>query len=287
MGLFDKVNVGSVLGGTAGFMLGGPWGAAAGASLGNGLVGASQGGKAPSPAAAGITPYSPTGQAVKAGQVPQTQYMQGETLRQPISQYDETSGMPLIAPYASSRGKDGALLAPYQVQAGNLGDANAWGDLMQGKVQMQTARAVDDARQASQSATQNAWSDLAMQGGLSSGARERIATSGARDAMMGAQDARAQGSLNSLEAMLQTENLNRDASKFNIGNQFQASQINAGSALDDLKGFNTQNQISYQERMKDFTGSKMAQAMAAAGGGNGGANSGWGKLLSNLTFGIL
>ncbi len=191
------------------------------------------------------------------------------------------AGQPHLSDYQSLQNADGTLKDPYKVQAGQMGNSDSWKALAMGQNQLNTQNSLDSANQGAASATADAQNQLAMNGGLSSGAGTYLAAQGQKNALLQGQDVRNQGNLNDLNIGLQAEQMNNDASKFNITNNLAAGQNNANMAANSNTGLNTHNLTDYQEQMKDFTGTKLADAYARAGAA--GQKGGWGGLLDNLT----
>lgn len=159
--------------------------------------------------------------------------------------------------YQTITNPDGTLKSPYQVTPGKLGDTSAWQALAQQQNTANTNQNVSSAQTKAQTGAQSAWSQLAQNGGLSSGARERIATMGDRNAMMTAQDARAQGANNALNISQQGEMMNRQGDQFNLTNDMNAQNINAGRAAGDVQG---QNQFNLQNWLGQYTAGAMQNA---------------------------
>jgi HSP20 family molecular chaperone IbpA len=72
----------------------------------------------------------------------------------------------------------------------DAGTASAWGNMMTQKADMEKQAELDRVAASQNAGIKSAYDDLAAQGGLSGGSRERIASSGLRDIMRGRQDVR-------------------------------------------------------------------------------------------------
>lgn len=126
------------------------------------------------------------------------------------------------------------------------------------------------------SALANARSSLAMRGGLSGGAAERLAKSGARDQMMGMQNLSAQGAMargnigmqdaqQKAQALPQLANMDMQTQLANK----KIGEFNINNALTENKMTNMAGQASYDEQMKAWAATKQADAMRNSGGGGG------------------
>lgn len=176
-----------------------------------------------------------------------------------------------------------------------------WADLMMQKQGIEEGAAMDAASRSGTAATNKAFSDLAVRGGLSKGARERIATKGNNALAMAKADARRQGMLDrfgigttdeaqkldllkglpgmevqalqpemnktSMWADLADSETNRKMN-LDLSNRNYRTDINKNnldSLIKDVGGRNTYEQGKYAERMKAWAANKQAQATAAAG----------------------
>jgi len=153
---------------------------------------------------------------------------------------------------------------------------------------------------------------LAMRGGMSTGARERLASSGARDSMRASQGIYGLKQATDLQSRLADQNTKTDllkstagleadmgkftssgqldASKINAANQLAADQFNTqagmntdqyniGNRLKGLEGINQADYNYYAEDQKVRAAEAMARAMGQSGGGQ---SSGLGGILSGL-----
>jgi len=191
-------------------------------------------------------------------------YLNAERSMQGAPGGPDFSGQPQTPGYVSIRNKDGSLQDPYKVNVDKLGDTSKWQALAQAQNTANTDASVSGAQTKAGTGAQGAWSQLAMNGGLNSGAAERIAKQGNRDAMLAGQGARQEGANNALNIGLQGEQMNRAGDQFNIANQFAANQNNAGAARQDVGGVNQNNQFNYGEQMKGWTGLMNSQAVQQA-----------------------
>ncbi len=242
----------------------------------------------------------------------------GDPYKQTVNSAGERPEMP---GYKSILNGEGKLSDQYRLQGpGNIGartlDTNAFaanqdalnaiksramsqGDSPWLKMEMQR-QALDNMARGDRLGAQNlsqqaqAQSQLAMNGGLSSGARERLAMQGARDLSAARQGLGRDAQMNSLNARLaddQTKmgllsqvpgmdlgfaNQRAGLEQFNLGQLQDTDKFNTSMAQDTNK-FNMQNQIGgvqgenqfnaykYGEAMKGFGAAKQGDAIANAG----------------------
>lgn len=129
-----------------------------------------------------------------------------------------------------------------------------WAGLQVGKTYGEEQAARERAKQEALSGTSQAQSDLAMHGGLSSGARERTAQTGQRSELAMSQQAGRQGAQNRLQVGINDES-NRIAQLSQLpafeqqvyGNQFQKAQALNQAHLQDV-----QNQIAETNRLNEY-----------------------------------
>lgn len=157
--------------------------------------------------------------------------------------------------------------------------SSAWARLQSNKQFQEELAAREKAKSEARSATAQAESDLAMKGGLSSGARERQKIAGARDVLAMSQDVGRQGNLNRLQIGVNDEQ-NRIAQLSQLPgmeNQlFQAnlqkenmwnSAKNADIARLDAENQrrNAYNMDIYKTQMADWAATQQANATANSG----------------------
>jgi len=175
-----------------------------------------------------------------------------------------------------------------------------WAQLQQQMLEQQKGTDLDKAARQAGAAGAQARGSLAMRGGLSSGARERIATGGARDLMRSKQDiqrgSRASGlqllsddERNRLAMLSQVPGFETDIGKFNVDQRTGQQQFNIGQQTDAdrfniegagrTKAFNIEAALRgigqergeemdiYKEQQKKWAAGKQAEATAASGGG--------------------
>lgn len=123
-----------------------------------------------------------------------------------------------------------------------------------------------------------AQNNMAMRGGISSGARERTAMQGARDLLSTRQDAYRQEGNSLLDIMKQDEAMKRDAlARFgtaegqlalsNLGIQNQEAQYNMGTLLRDKDMQNSWNMDTYKAALDKWGAQQQAAATRNSGGG--------------------
>lgn len=195
---------------------------------------------------------------------------------------------------AGFQGYDPTAINAYQNEALRSGPS-AWNELMKKQLGMQTEDQLNQNIQQAMGAQAAAQSDLAMRGGLSSGARERGAENLSRSIHRGNQGVRRSGMESGLNIDIQDEqnrlgalanlpgmqlalaNAKTSAAQTRAGalstakmsdaeKQFQANQLNQQAYLNEMsqkRGFDMGN---YSELMKAWGAGKTADA---AGGGGG------------------
>lgn len=154
---------------------------------------------------------------------------------------------------------------------------STWAQLQLDMQSADQAKTLDNLAKQAQGGVAGAQAQLAMKGGLSSGASERLSAGGARDllaAQQGAQGAGAQQKLGILaqdaatkQAILQSlpgmqiakSGYGADVDKYNLGNVFSQKQQEEMAKLAD-----------YQEQMKGYAAKKSGLATIMGGGGKKG-----------------
>lgn len=156
------------------------------------------------------------------------------------------------------------------------GTPSAW-------AQMMLSKQMGDAAAQNQAGVSSAMSALASRGGVSRGARERIASKGARDLMMSRQKAGMDVGLAdegnrldilkmlpgaevaALQPALAKTNIWASMANTEAARQQDASKFNIANAAADLKGKNDYALAKYQETMKAYGADRTAQAQENAG----------------------
>lgn len=194
-----------------------------------------------------------------------------------------------------------SLLPQYQVQAGPDVQYNSilpsaekrlagvgmtespWLKLQMQQQQLAQQNAVDQAAQSGAGAAATARSSLAMRGGLSGGARERLAAGAQRNANIGRQGILRQGLsdtlglktadygnqlgiANSLNAIEGTESgRTYDAANNNRNVGIDVNKFNTGNSLNALEGANNRKAGVYSDAMKEWAARQQALAIKNAG----------------------
>jgi hypothetical protein len=166
----------------------------------------------------------------------------------------------------------GEAMQKLKEQAFATGDS-PWAKLQLQKQGMEQSGAMDQAAKQGMQGMSQAQSELAASGGLSSGARERMARGGGRDLLMARQGIARQGvgarlgigeqDINRKQSMLSDfGNAEQGAQKFNIGQQ--TDDLNRSAAFDSNR---------YNAQMQAYGAAETARAQrdaAAKSGGGGG-----------------
>lgn len=167
---------------------------------------------------------------------------------------------------------------------------SAWGDLMLEANELQRAKALDDMARTSNTATAQAFSDIATRGGISRGAAERLATKGAVNAMMGGQGVRRDADLSALgirsedekmkldllkalpelearayDTQLAKENLWAKAAGQDAANRAQTQQFNISNMIGDIRDRNKYESGRWDTLATAYGAERTAQAQENAG----------------------
>lgn len=168
------------------------------------------------------------------------------------------------------RGNNGALnlLNQKATQQGN----SPWLNMQLQKQGMEQQQALGHVGAQTNAATANARAGLAMRGGLSGGAAERLARGGATDMNAARQGIMQQGNQNRLNLGIQDEtNKNQLLGQAVGANQAQNAQnigigqFNAQNTLAENNANNAFDMNKYSEQMKAYGAGKSANAMANSG----------------------
>ena len=155
---------------------------------------------------------------------------------------------------------------------------SAYAQMMLEKQKLEEGQQKDMAARQAQSAAAQARSQLAMKGGMSSGARERLAMGGARDLMMQRQNVASQGQL-SRAGLLAEDEAQRmkllpgfaegeaKIAEGNLGLQNKAQEWNIMRALEEKRAKDAQDLDVYKEQIKKWGSEKEAAATSRGGGG--------------------
>ena len=149
---------------------------------------------------------------------------------------------------------------------------SAWAQMQGQKLNLEQQNQLNAAARQAQGQNMQARSALAMRGGLSGGAAERLSRAGMQDINAARQGVMNQGSQNRLNLGIQDEanksqllgqavNANMAQNAQNIG----MGQFNVQNTLAENQANNAQNLARYQEQMKGFSAGKSANAIANSG----------------------
>ncbi len=156
---------------------------------------------------------------------------------------------------------------------------SSWAKLSTRKQFAEEADARDRAKQEARSSQAQAEADLAMRGGLSGGARERLTAGGARNLLAMSQDVGRQGGLNRMQIGINDEqnrisqlgmlpgmensNLQAQLQKENLWENARQSDLQRTQAENERR--NQWNQMLYQQQMQAWASNRQAQATENAG----------------------
>lgn len=150
--------------------------------------------------------------------------------------------------------------------------ASPWLQMQLQKQNMEQQQGLSHAASQSAGATAGARANLAMKGGLSGGAAERVARGGAQDLNAQRQNIAQTGSTNRVNLGIQDEsNKNQLLGQAVGANQAQNAQaigigqFNAANTLAENNANNSFNMNKYQEQMKSYGAGNTANAIASGG----------------------
>lgn len=136
---------------------------------------------------------------------------------------------------------------------------NPWASLALSRQRAMAENLKEEAAERSGAENAMAMGKLAAQGGLSSGARERVAAGGAKNYLDMVQDVNRQGELNAMNIGIS------DAE-----NKMKMLDRAAGMESQDIADANSFRQNVYNQQMQRWAAERQAQATENAGGGGGG-----------------
>lgn len=157
--------------------------------------------------------------------------------------------------------------------------SSAWGGMMRDKQFAEEGAARDRARTEGRSGRAQAEADLASRGGLSAGAKERIARKGGTDILAMGQDVSRQGNLNRMQIGIQDEQnrIGNLAQLPGMENQIyqgalqkegmwdQAKQLDTNRLIAENQNRNQYNQNLYNQQMQAWAADRQAYATENAG----------------------
>lgn len=169
-----------------------------------------------------------------------------------------------------SRMRQEALRAP--------GTKSAWAELQMQKQAAEEANARDAAARQASSGQSAALAQLAMRGGVGSGARTRVASQMAKDLLGQRQAVARQGIMSRLGISTEDEqarqrgleNLSRsemDIGKINKEIEGKVTGYNLQNLMKEIEGRRAWEQEQYKEKMRAWASEKQAQATESSGGG--------------------
>lgn len=201
----------------------------------------------------------------------QQQYQQIMDLAQ---QGAQAQGRPERPKWESLIGADGLMQQPYQLT--DRYDTGALDQLRQDALrapgdqsrfrQLQEAKLADLNAQA-QGQTQAAMNQLASRGGLRSGAAERLAMSGARNALEQGQNMRLNLDLQDEQSRMQNLGALNQANLQAAQAQQGVQQYNIGTALNDIFQKRYADTDAYKEQLRAWGSERTAAATPSGGGG--------------------
>jgi hypothetical protein len=158
---------------------------------------------------------------------------------------------------------------------GSLGDAgklnastiqnSPWMQMAMEKQGADQSKLLDQSVQNQASALAEGRSNLAMRGGLSTGASERLAMAGANNSANATQNILNQGMSERAGLGAQNAQMQTGIDQFNAQQTQGANQYNIGQSINDLANQNEQNRFKYGEEMKMKGAAMSGQAIENSG----------------------
>lgn len=162
--------------------------------------------------------------------------------------------------------------------------ASPWAQMQMQKQALEQSQAKDQAAQAQAQGIAQAQANLMRQGGLSSGARTRMAMMGAKDLARSQQDVARQGIQQRLGIEEQDINRKTDLLKKFGDAESAASEANIGRTTGDISRGTEFDMNRYKEQMAAYGAQQTAAAQRAAAGAGGKCFAEWTEvLMADLT----
>lgn len=214
-------------------------------------------------------------------------------------------GSPMAPEYKSLIGADGNLDSKYkladwqnvnpntqaldmykQTALRDAGTSSPWAKMMLEQQGVQQAQNVDNAGTSAANSFLQASSQLAKTGGVSGGARERMASKASNAAMIGQNQVARQGQLDQLNIKTQDEtnrmsglqnlqgmqNSQADAQFKNAQMSQETNKYNTGNLIGETDKQRLWQQDQWKQKMQSWGANKSADAQAKAAGGGGGGS---------------
>jgi hypothetical protein len=232
--------------------------------------------------------------------VNQAQAAEAEQVKALASQGFNADGSPVKPEFQGISNADGTLKDNYvlndhgdvsvnmdaynQIRGMALRDPSqqsAWAKMMTDKQGAEEQMATEQARRQGEGAQAEGYSQMAMRGGMNSGARERMAQMNMRNQLMNQQQIGRQGQLSRMDIGLQDENQRQDMVKnlsqldaqkaqLDLSNRSYhtgVDQFNLGNRLKEVDSQRGFTMDTYKEQMSKWAANKQADAQAKASGG--------------------
>lgn len=146
-------------------------------------------------------------------------------------------------------------------------EESPWYKMALEKQGAEQSRLMDQAARQQAGAMAGARSQLAMRGGLTGGAAERMATAGAGNLAEMMQQQRQAGAIERGQLGMQGADLASRIGQFNVGQQSQADVVNLQTQLANLAAQEQRKQLKYSEGMKAKGAYETAKGIGNSGGG--------------------
>lgn len=183
------------------------------------------------------------------------------------------SGYPQLSPWQGigTLGEAG-VIKPKTVTGADIQkqmEESPWYKMALEKQGAEQSQLMDQAARQQAGALAGARSQLAMRGGLGSGAAERMATAGAEGLTNLLQQQRQAGAVERGQLGMQGADLASRIGQFNVGAENVAQAQNVQNRIADLQAQNARDILQYQELMKMKGAEATAEGIRKSGGGKG------------------
>jgi hypothetical protein len=144
-------------------------------------------------------------------------------------------------------------------------EASPWYKMALEKQGLEQNRLLGQTQQQQAGQLAQARSNLAMRGGLSGGAAERMARAGAESGLLAAQNVRGAGALERSQLGMQGADLASRLGQFNIGQQSQTDLTNLQAQIANLAAQENRKLQKYGEQMKGYAAERTSEGIGSGG----------------------
>jgi hypothetical protein len=183
----------------------------------------------------------------------------------------EEAGMPQLETYKGIETlPGGGQLTARQLSGADIQremEASPWYRMALQKQEAEQATLMDQTARQQAGALAGARSQMAMRGGLRSGAAERMATAGAENVANLMQQQRQAGAVERGQLGMQGADLASRLGQFNVGQQAGTDVTNLQAQIANLAQQENRKMQQYGERMKGYAAERTSQGIGSGGGG--------------------